>query len=53
MCVCVCVGGGGVLWLNWFNAELSPKRYWLGLRSKEVGKCWRLTKPNAALSPPE
>ena len=25
-------------WLNVFNAELSPKRYWRGLRSQEVGK---------------
>ena len=25
-------------WLNLFNAELSPKRYWWGPRSQEVGE---------------
>ena len=25
-------------WLTWFNAELSPKRYWSGSRSQEVGE---------------
>ena len=24
-------------WLDWFNAELSLKRYWRGPRSQEVG----------------
>ena len=33
---------GEVVWLNVFNAELSPKRYWRGPRSPEVGKrYWR------------
>ena len=30
---CVLVG-----WLKWFNAELSPTRYWRGPRSQEVGE---------------
>ena len=25
--------------LNLFNAELSPKRYWRGPRSQELGQC--------------
>ena len=25
-------------WMNWFNAELSPKRYWRGPMSQEVGE---------------
>ena len=25
-------------WLNMFNAELSPKRYWWGPKSQEVGE---------------
>ena len=25
-------------WLNWLDAELSPKGYWWGLRSQEVGE---------------
>ena len=25
-------------WLKWFNAELSPKSYWRGPRSQEVGE---------------
>ena len=25
-------------WLNLFNAELSPKRFWRGPRSQEVGE---------------
>ena len=25
-------------WLNWLDAELSPKGYWCGLRSQEVGE---------------
>ena len=29
---------GMVGWLNLLNAELSPKRYWWGQRSKEVGE---------------
>ena len=39
-------------WLvNWFHAELSPKEYWRGPGSQEVGK--RETVPNATLSPPQ
>ena len=30
------VGGWLVGWLNWFNAELSPERYFRGPRSHEV-----------------
>ena len=26
-----------IVWLNWFNAELSPKRSWRGQNSKEMG----------------
>ena len=29
-------------WLNWFNVELSPKRYWRGPKSQEVGGTERL-----------
>ena len=34
------VGGGWWLanWLDLLNAELSPKRYWQGPRTQEVGK---------------
>ena len=49
--------------VNWFNAELSPKRYWRGPRSQEVGgggggggggREWkREIIPNDTLSPPE
>ena len=28
----------GVGWLNVFDAELSPKRFWRGKRSQEVGE---------------
>ena len=38
-------------WLNWFNAELSPKRYWRDRDRRRWGK--RETMPNATLSPPE
>ena len=34
----------GLGWLNLFNAELSPKRYWRGPRSRGWGK--RETVPN-------
>ena len=27
-----------LVWLNWFNAEFSPKRFWRGPRSQEVGE---------------
>ena len=27
-----------LVWLNWFNAELSLKRYWQRPRSQEVGE---------------
>ena len=33
-----------VSWLNWFNAELSPKKYWWGPRSQEVGEEGGYTK---------
>ena len=36
--------------LNCFNAELSPKRYWRGPRSREMGEEGDYI-PNAALSP--
>ena len=30
-----------LIWLNVFNADVSPKRYWLGPRSQEgVGREW-------------
>ena len=37
-------------WLDLFSAELSPKRYWRGPRSQEVGEegdCTKLTLPPA------
>ena len=38
-------------WLHWFNAELSPKRYWRGpTESQEVGEGGGYIIPNAALS---
>ena len=37
-------------WLHWFNAELSPKRYWRGPKSQEVGEEGGYKIPNAALS---
>ena len=30
--------GGVFSWLNLFNAELRPKKYWRGLRSHELGE---------------
>ena len=49
--VVVIVIGCLVVWLNVFNAELSPKRYWRGPRSQEVGEEGDYI-PNATLSPP-
>ena len=40
-------------WLNVFNAELSPKRYWRGPGSQEVREEGDLTMPNNTLSPAE
>ena len=39
-------------WLNLFNAELSPKRYWRGPRSQEMGG-EKETVSSVTLSPPE
>ena len=40
-------------WLDLFNAELSPKRYWRGPKSQETGELDKEIMPNATLSPPE
>ena len=37
-CPCFCSTSRYWFWLNVFNAELSPKRYWRGPRSQEVGE---------------
>ena len=42
----------GLVWLNLSNPELSPKRFWRGPRSQEVGEEGDYI-PNATLSPLE
>ena len=50
-----CQGGKKwmVGWFDWFNAELSLKRYWRGPRSYGVGIRRRLYLTLYVLSPPE
>ena len=43
----------GLVSFNLFNAELSPKRYWRGPRSQEVGGEEDYRLPNSTLSRPE